>query len=565
MMKNKILILAIIFVNLIFAQQKDVEKAKIAIDAKKYDEAINLLSNLKNERSVASEANYLLGKAYFAKKDFGKSKSSFEASLDYDDDMMLSRAGLISSLLQLKEFDKLQKIISEGEKIIKRKKDQNFYEYYFEVGNAYFIADSIDKAILFYSKSKEQNSVYAKTLVGLANCYFNQTVYSMAIENFKSAISLEPNNATYHYSIGKVYYKMRSYSDAARSFNSAIKLDSTNELYLFELADLFFKAKYWSDAAHTYGKYVKLKPKDETILEPFARSQYNAKMYKESIPNLEKLIKKESSQELQLMLAHSLYELGDYLKSANQYKLFPKDSLNKSSDLINFGRSLIKLKDTTVALEMFEKATEVDSNSIIIVAGDLASIYMAQKNFEKAVVQYERILSIDTKNISALFYSGYAYSILNKIEEAKNMFLRVTELRPNYLQGRIFLFRMLIELSNIPDATTQSEIILKQIDSTVANETDKSKIEKINLNYIDVYRSLASMEYKQKNYIKAIEFLNKAISYEQKSKMDETLHLFLAQMYNISGDKKNAVLQYNIVIKLNPKNAVAKKELKQIQ
>ena len=103
------------------------------------------------------------------------------------------------------------------------------------------------------------------------------------------------------------------------------------------------------------------------------------------------------------------------------------------------------------------------------------------------------------------------------------------------------------------------------------------KKESIHKNEIlGAYRSLALIEYKEKNYkgySKAIEYLVKAIEYEPKKKPNEALHLFLAQMYAISignkeiladeaRDLKNkACTEYKFVLKINPRNATAKKEL----
>ena len=327
---------------------------------------------------------------------------------------------------------------------------------------------------------------------------------------------------------------------------------------------VIFPCKLWRDAASTFEKYSKLKPQNTSITEQWARSQYGARLYKESIVNFEKLETSKLNQELSLMLAHSYFEAGDMQKSADMYNAIPIDSLKKTDDLINFGRSLVKLKDTTKALLMLEKATQIDTQSVEV-AGELAAIFMAQKNFEKAVSQYNKILTVDQKNISALFYGGYAYSVLNQIDSAKNFFLKVTEIRPGYIQGRIFLMKMYLEQENYIEMQKESQIILKQLDSTALLEKDQKKLtEKINPIYLDVYRTLAIMEFKQKKYVQAVDNLKNALKYEPKTKKNESLHLFLAQMYNLGGDKESAKKEYDLVLKLNPKNASAKKERSQL-
>jgi len=80
-----------------------------------------------------------------------------------------------------------------------------------------------------------------------------------------------------------------------------------------------------------------------------------------------------------------------------------------------------------------------------------------------------------------------------------------------------------------------------------------------------------------KHYPSAIEHLKKAVEYEPKDKRDLEAHLWLAQSYALSlGNTKitveeahairqKAIEQYEIVLKIDPKNKPAIKELDQIK
>ncbi len=108
-----------------------------------------------------------------------------------------------------------------------------------------------------------------------------------------------------------------------------------------------------------------------------------------------------------------------------------------------------------------------------------------------------------------------------------------------------------------------------------ADKKDVKKVAQHNAMSISGYRLLASFDWKEKKVKDAIDRLEKAVGYE-KEKKDENLHLFLAQMYAVmSGDKEllaaeakayreKACKEYALVLKLNPKNAAAKKESAQM-
>ncbi|MDD8019162.1 MAG: hypothetical protein PHP42_12375, partial [Bacteroidota bacterium] len=120
----------------------------------------------------------------------------------------------------------------------------------------------------------------------------------------------------------------------------------------------------------------------------------------------------------------------------------------------------------------------------------------------------------------------------------------------------------------------QFKVVITLSDSAL--KADPAKAAQHSQALIGAYRSLALFEYKKENPKGAVDHLLKAINYEPKNKPDEGLHLFLAQMYAVSlGNKellateaqqikKKSCEEYKLVLKINPKNATAKKELGQL-
>lgn len=142
-------------------------------------------------------------------------------------------------------------------------------------------------------------------------------------------------------------------------------------------------------------------------------------------------------------------------------------------------------------------------------------------------------------------------------------------MRPNNPQFHQALVQIYSEQDSVEQGRYHATIMIGLADSIM--KADPSKASQQVQMIISGYRSLALFEYRDKNIKAAIEKLEKAIAYE-KEKKDEGLHLFLAQMYAVaSGDKEllldearklkeRACQEYALVLKINPKNAAAKKE-----
>jgi len=556
----------------VFAAQDPATQGKDALKRKAYDEAVGVLSTAFKANTRNSEICYLLGEAYAQKENYDSALYFLERSIDLNDEYTPAYLSLFPVLAKKGQWDKLNKRYATATKYDKK---NPLIPY--AIGAMYLEIDSLDKAILNFSKSRELDEKNVDAYIGLAEAYARQNVGAMAIFNYQKAIEVAPNDPTVHYRLGKSFYKNRQYAESAKEFQEAINLDPKNEAVIYELADLYYKAKVYKESAKFFEKYVALKSDNAVAYEHYAKALYLAgRMYIEAVPILETALKLNPKNfDMKPMLAHSLYESKDYEKSVALYKTLPADSL-AAEEFIRVGRASITVKDTASAIAAFEKASAVDTASAEV-SGYLAAIYLKKKEMRKAVDHYMRKLKFEPDNQSAVYYGAFCFSVLEKFDSAKVLYKRFVELVPQSVQGRMMLAQTYANMDSLQMTKRVYAETIQLIDSLFAADTVSAdqKEEKYNPQYISVYRTLAVMHYQAKDYQAAIASVQKAISFEPKKK-DENLHLFLAQMYNVARGQKDlspdeavayrdkAVAEYSIVLQINPKNATAMKERKQI-
>ena len=570
-----------IVIALAFAQslqaQDQMPAGRAAFQKKAYTEAISCFQSVVHASSRNVEAWYLMGESYLAKGVFDSAQTALERTVDINDEYVQAYSPLFTVYGKRGLWAKAAKRYEAAVKV-----DKKNTAFPMALGNAYLASDSIDKAVVYYSKAKEINENLTGAYVGLAEAYGRQNIQPMAVANLQKATDLNPASSDLHYKLGKAYYKNRQFVEALKEYKETIRLDSTNADVIFEIADILYRSKppYYRDAASYFKRYAALKTTPEAF-EKYAKALYLSKTrdYKEAVAVLEKATQLNPAvYDLKPMLAQELYMAEEYKKSLDVYNALPKDSLGYD-EYIRIGRSQLKLKDTTGAIASYEKANSLDSTSVEV-AGELAAIFVAQRKFQKAAEQYERKLKVEPTNSSALYYGGFSYSMIDKFDDAKQLYKRFVDLRPAYPQGRMALARMYVAEDSAELGKKQYLLTKALIDSLMANDTSTVKKEdRYSQTLIEIYQALGAMDYGNKDFLSAVDNMEKAVSYEPREmkKKSVSLNLFLAQMYNVARSvktitperaqefKEKAIRQYKKVLQLDPKNAPANKELKQLE
>ncbi|MFA5832485.1 MAG: tetratricopeptide repeat protein [Bacteroidota bacterium] len=567
----KVLVALLVIVSFSIAQD-DLAKGKDAFNKKSYDEALQLFQKYLTANSRSAEANYYIGETYRMKGDLQNAQENLERSLDFDDEFEPALVSIIRVYGKLGMWDKAAKRYKLIEKYHKTSTvgPIGYAQTYLEV-------DSLDKASIYFSKAKEIDVKNVDAYVGLSEVYARQNVIVLAVDNLRTATQMDPTNPALWYKLATTIMKNRGLNSAqiqeiVAALQKSIELDPNNIQAIYDAANIFYRIKYWREAAEFFKKYVEQKKDHAEAWEKYGIAAYNAKAYTDAIQILDQAITlNPKNNELKSMLAHSLYLAKEYQKSLTLYKTFPMDSLS-SEEIYRMGFSFYQLKDTANAIMYLDKTLSLDKENTDA-AGTLAAIFLSQKKFDKAVVQYEKLLAKDPKNITALYWTAYSYYVLDKLDLAKDYYKKTVTLRPNNPQfhqslGQIYSLQDSAELGryHVTTMITLADSILKADPSKAAQQTQM---------IVSGYYSLGMFEYKDKNVKGAIEKLEKGVTYE-KEKKGESLHLFLAQMYAISsGDKElladearkmkeRACQEYAIVLKINPKNAAALKESKQM-
>ena len=217
-------------------------------------------------------------------------------------------------------------------------------------------------------------------------------------------------------------------------------------------------------------------------------------------------------------------------------------------DLQQLAKARVQTGSDSLAALVYEEALTIEPDNGDLL-GDLGSVYMRMRTYDRAAAVFERRFQKDPDAVSA--YVNYALSSMaqTRWEAARTALLTVIERKPDYVQGHLFLARCFAQM----DSTRQAQREYDAVVALTAGQDEKYRTERA-----EAFGMIGFAHLLDKRYPQAIESLTTSI----KLKDDNAQYrLWRAQAWALAGKRDDAVREYKVVLKLDPKNKDARKGL----
>jgi tetratricopeptide (TPR) repeat protein len=419
-------------------------------------------------------------------------------------------------------------------------------------GEALVASDSLEKAIVAFARATKAAPKDSRAYEALGDIYMRQGGAIMAIMQYEKALALDSTQANLLHKLAKSYVGERQYNEAARAYQRLVKLDTANQVAAFELAKLYFAAKQYPKTVPLLQSYVRLHPSSLEAWSMYVESLYFGKQYQEVPEVAPKLLELQPNSTKTLrMLAHAYFELRDFEQVIATYQQVGRQEALTGEEFKRLGRSYHETKRDSLAANAYEEALRLGVSGAELYS-ELGAIYMRARQFDKAAAMFEKRFLRDSTVTSA--YVNYALSnmALGKWELARIALYRALKLKPDYVSGHLFLARTLSQMDSLSRARKECEAVVK-----LAGEGNEYKAELAEAHGLIGFTLLL-----EKKYPEAVEPLKISIRYKNDNPQT---HLWLAQTFALTNRQDEAVAEYKIVLKLDPKNKEAKKNLALIE
>ncbi len=502
----------------------------------------------------------LLAKIY---KQIGKLDSAEIAakkSVNIEDDFMEGYAVLAN--IQRAMNKNLEAVATARAGLKKTKKRQPEYPpLLVELGWGLLNINSIDEAQVAAFKAKELVPNNFEVYEILGDAYTKQKVTPMAISNYDKALEIDSSQYRILYKLAEIYKSEREYTSAAQVYSKILDLDTKNDKARFELATLFFRAKQYVKCVQTLKLHFDTnQPAPEEIQAIYLESLFLSKQYALAFEMAKKFLKvKPESPVAQRALAYGYMIEKDYIKAIDAFNKLSKIDSLVFDDYRWLGSAYRQVKKDSLAVAAYEKAITDSTQSnvnISFLLGEIGSIWMKFKEWEKAAYYFEKRIQIDSAAVSASINYANCMIQLEKFDKAIAALKRAIERNPNYAPAYVNLGFSYFQNKEFDAGRREFEKAIKIIDTA---ET------KYKLELADSYRMIAlavmmekktDLEESKKKWETAVNYLKKSLKYKEDVAQ---AHLLLGQSYQNLNLLDDAIKHYKRVLQLDPKNKEARK------
>ena len=156
------------------------------------------------------------------------------------------------------------------------------------------IIDAVLDGISLPPKQAPSKEEYAKAYRGMGEFYKLKELWKDAIESFKAALTMSPNDPDLHVLLGESYLKNEEADLALESFQTATRLTSQNARAYEGLADVYFKKGLADQGIATIKRAVVLTPDNAGLYVKLGEAYLKQGRTQDAISTYQKLLKRKS-------------------------------------------------------------------------------------------------------------------------------------------------------------------------------------------------------------------------------------------------------------------------------
>jgi len=304
---------------------------------------------------------------------------------------------------------------------------------WFDKGNALKAEKEYDDAITAFKKATTLKINYPEALHQLGWCYNEKGFYKEAVDALKKEIIAgSTDKASNDFELGYAYGQLLKYDEAISYLNKAIELDDQFALAYKERGTVYYRSKQYSKVLDDYEKYETYITGDINDADYYYRKGWV-----------------EDDQ-------------GKYTDAVTALKKAVALDNNYADAFSELGYACFKLQLNDDALQYFRTAMALNAKDHHPVLG-IADVYFDNlKNYDSAVVYYEKGVMLQKKDKSAFYRLGWCYNDKTRYADAINPLKEAVLLDANYIEARNELGYAWYKLDKYDDALAQFRMIMQQ-------------------------------------------------------------------------------------------------------
>ncbi len=345
------------------------------------DHAIEILNRLAGIQKQDAEVYAMLGLAYGNKKLWNQSAESFAQAVRMEPDHAERRLFLAQAY---EKAGKTGAATEQYQYLAARAQDAT--SAWRALGDISLKQKNYDRAISYYRRILQKKPLDAAAYANLATAYAGQGKLKEEMEYLQKAVSLAPDDPVIHFNLAEAYEKRGRMDAAVKEYQLVLEKNPGDLDALEHLGDLMLRNKKYDQAV---GYYEKIGPG----------------------------LHEKASMFINRGFAYG--EIRQYGKSAENYEKAIKMGVRDQTLYYNLAYTYTRLGRDKDAVVYYEKISPQTRQTL----GMIADYYLKNRNYERAIQYYQRIVKLDPKKASSYFSIGCAYAAIKNYDRAISNYL----------------------------------------------------------------------------------------------------------------------------------------------
>ena len=473
-------------------------KARVALSSRDTAAAVQAFeAALKNGQKPA-ESNYYLGAIAYARHNVKEASTRLQASVRQNDENIDALALLAEIYMHEKNTEAALSTFRRAQKVAPKNVAAAT-----GFGMALLAVDSTDAAIIQLTRAKELDANNPAVYMALGDAYLKQNVVPLATSNYQRAIDLAPNNLAFRFKLARTYEKNRQYNEAVSQYDSIATIDTTYADAYLEMGKIYIRATGSQKrlAIAPLKKYVTKRPRSVEGAVLYTRSVFLAEDYPEAAKAARHALDLDSSSaEIWRIYAYSLTELKGYKMAIVAFDKLRGMKEFKPEDLSKYGTDLMALGREDEALGILEESIGADTSNCEVFF-NLGTLYMKKQNYDTAAAMFERRIVCDPRSLSSYVNAAACRMQTKEFDRARELLTKALELKPDFLQARLWYARYYAQVDSLEEANTQYDQVLRDIGADVSKYKSQAG---------EAYQMKAALNFRRERYERVVEDLRKA-------------------------------------------------------
>ena len=304
---------------------------------------------------------------------------------------------------------------------------------WYDKGISLKVDENFKDAITAFKNAAALKSDYADALHQLGFCYNELDSFSDAIDVLVKESNVGPTDmAANSFELGYAYSGSGNYALALTNLNKAIEIDANYDHAYKERGHVNFKLNRYDKALDDFNKYEVLTKDDNDDADYYYEKGWTEdaqKKYADAVKSL------KSAVALDDKFTNAFTELG-----------YAEYKLNLNDD----------------AIQHYRAASLLDKNDFHPLLGIADTYFENVKNFDSAIVYYEKGTQLQKQNKIAYYRLGWCYDDKDRFADAIAPLQSSLSIDPNYPEAIKELGYVYYKLKRYDDALAKFEPIMTQ-------------------------------------------------------------------------------------------------------